>query len=167
MKDYLNGRLAKVIQQLSGQLTSRAEIYKIYNHGFIVKTKSATIAIDLITHRYNQTLISDTLTKKLTKKCDALFLTHRHRDHCDNIIVNQFLTEGKPVFAPNDYLPENDSIVHLTPDTFLNMKVSLRRGCKIKLRVLPGHQNELQCNNYAITFPLIPQHFSLTIFISS
>ena len=153
MSDYLNGRIAKVVEQINGPLTARAEVYKIYNHGFIFRTKTATIAVDLVTHRYKQTLIADTLSEKLTNKCEALFLTHRHLDHCDNIIVSQFLNQGKPVFAPNDYLPENDSIAHLVPDTFLNMKVRLGNGRKIKLHVLPGHQNELQCNNYVFTFP--------------
>lgn len=153
MTDFLNGRISKVNNQLESPLTSRAEVYKIYNHGFIVRTKSATIAVDLVTHRFHRALFSDSLTEKIIRKCDALFLTHCHSDHCDKAIVSQFLKERKPVYAPSDFLPENDSIIHLIPDTIIKEKVRLRHGRNIKLQVLPGHQSELQCNNYVFTLP--------------
>ena len=59
-------------------------IWKLYNHGFVVRTSSVTIGFDLVSGKSTHVegfSIEDAVMKKLIDQCDVLFISHRHSDH--------------------------------------------------------------------------------------
>jgi hypothetical protein len=67
-----------------------AMIWKLYNMGFVVRTKTVTIGFDL-THGYSARhegfAVSDNLMDRIVQQCDVHFISHRHGDHADEWVT--------------------------------------------------------------------------------
>ena len=151
LMDYVKTRMQQVIDGLKAPLEAEMSIYKLYNHGFIVRTKSTTVAFDMVMGSTYQ-LIPDELMAQLVDLCDILFLSHKHRDHVDPGVVKMFTDRGKQVVAPDEALPENKEITHFRREQIADLNIQLPKG-KLSIKVLPGHQDQLQNNIYVITTP--------------
>ena len=134
-------------------------IWKMYDHGFIIRTPDHTVAFDLI-RGYSAGAegfpVSDKLIEQVTDQCDILFITHRHKDHADKTVANYFLKAGKPVVAPESVWngePIFAKITHLNPTVDKIQQVNLK-GEKNGLDVVvyPGHQGDTPNNVYLIKF---------------
>lgn len=66
-----------------------AEIWMLYNMGYIVKTPSGCFAVD-ISHRW---------AKELAPYIDFLCVTHNHADHYNKDLIQAMFDLGKPVFS--------------------------------------------------------------------
>ena len=66
-----------------------AEIWLLYNMGYIVKTPSGCFAID-ISHRW---------AKELAPYIDFLCVTHKHSDHYNTDLIQAMFDLGKPVLS--------------------------------------------------------------------
>lgn len=145
---YLNKRMEKIISEI---VTSRGKddiiFWKLYNAGFIVKTKSVTIAFDFV-RGYGRIIddccnIKDDIMRDLVEECDILFISHRHKDHADIEVAQEFINQGKIVVAPPD-LWENlgiyENITHLYRSTEKTHRLELPNGKYIETTILPGHQ---------------------------
>lgn len=67
-------------------VTRGACLWKLYNHGFIVRTASTTIAFDIVTGKHvnkNGFLLPDEVVEEIARQCDILFISHVHADHAD------------------------------------------------------------------------------------
>ncbi len=100
------------------KVTSGAYIWKLYNHGFVVRTASVTMGFDLyrgpsmtkMKDPSGKTVripcpgfpISDDLARRLANQCDVLFISHAHRDHADPFITAVMLSQGKPVVTTSE-----------------------------------------------------------------
>lgn len=146
---FVEERMKTVIEALKSPLEAEMSIYKLYNHGFIVRTKTAVVAYDMVMGSTYQ-LIPDNLMEQLVDLCDVMFLSHKHRDHVDPGVVKMFTDKGKKVVAPSEALPENTAITHFREEKIADLTVELP-GDVLKVKVLPGHQDELQNNIYVIT----------------
>ena len=149
LMSFVQTRIQKVIAGLQSPLTSDMAIYKLYNDGFIVRTQSATVAFDMVMGSTYQ-LIPDSLMSQLVDKCDVLFLSHKHRDHVDPGVVAMFTERGKQVVAPAEALPENSHITHFRKEQIDDLTIRLPKTA-LRVKVLPGHQDELQNNIYVVT----------------
>lgn len=147
---YICLRMNAVINDLSKPLRSGTKIYKVYNDGFVIRTKSVTIAIDLCGRRGS--FIPDSLMRPIADKCDALFISHNHDDHADENVISMFKEKNKPIYAPSEVLPSDNYIRHIYPDKMYSGQLSLKNG-KIQIRIFPGHQDNLLNNIYVITLP--------------
>lgn len=135
--DFFERRFTQVAEQLeNGPAPQKDElwIYKMYNDGFILRSSSATVAIDLIrgggaTGRH---FIGDTLIRRIADCCDLLLITHSHGDHFDAGVAQLFKQEGKKVFTWADTDP-----------------VGVK---EVSLKIIPGHQDDMPNNIYHITF---------------
>jgi L-ascorbate metabolism protein UlaG (beta-lactamase superfamily) len=139
-----------VIRDLAKPLRSGMKIYKVYNDGFVIRTKSTTIAIDLCGRRGS--FIPDSLMRPIADKCDALFISHNHDDHADENVISMFKEENKPIYAPSEVLPSDNYIRHIYPDKMYSGQLPLKNR-KIQVKILPGHQDNLLNNIYVITLP--------------
>ena len=99
-------------------VTEGARIWQLYNHGFVVRTPSVTLAFDLFrgpSRTVGQDAsgaesriptpdfpISDALAKRLADQCDVLFISHWHYDHADPFIAKTMMDQGKPVVATRE-----------------------------------------------------------------
>jgi L-ascorbate metabolism protein UlaG (beta-lactamase superfamily) len=109
---------AAVAEIETATVTEGARIWQLYNHGFVVKTKTVTLGFDLFRgpgRTKGQDLtgeivsiptpefpISDIVAKRLAAQCDVLFISHLHQDHADPFIAREMIEQGKPVVATTE-----------------------------------------------------------------
>jgi L-ascorbate metabolism protein UlaG (beta-lactamase superfamily) len=152
--NFLRSRTHKVIRDLAEPMDEGLKIYKIYNDGFVVRTRSVTIAFDLVRGGSGgKVLIPDSLVRQIVAHCDALFITHSHGDHADAVVAEMFTEAGKPVVAPTDLWPDNETIQHLRPEKVIEKQLKLGQGKQVEVMIFPGHQDNLPNNLYVITTP--------------
>lgn len=129
-------------------------VWKLYDHGFIVRTATVTVAFDL-TRGYSSRAegfpVSDDLMKEMVGQCDVLFISHRHGDHADETVAQLFLDQHKPVIAPIEVWqgkPIHRAISHIRPDPHKLQEIPLREEKPaLNVVIYPGHQGENVQNN--------------------
>lgn len=155
--DFLDSRMKKVLDDFDTPLTDGMKIYKLYNDGWIVRTPSVTIGWDIYRGAKlkdsDRSLMSDSIARELSARCDILFLTHNHGDHVDPYVVECFLEKNKPVIATEEILPADSRIQHIRQSNIWEQELETAKGVKLPATVLPGHQDHLQNNIYIITTP--------------
>ncbi len=153
-QNFISSRINKVITDLATPVKKGMKIYKVYNDGFVARTKTVTIAFDVVRGAcQGKQIISDEMIRSVVDQCDVLFLTHEHGDHVDPVVVDMFLKAGKPVIATTSILPDKQEIQHERPadGQMQNKKVQLKNGQTLQVRIFPGHQSELLNNLYVVT----------------
>ncbi len=136
-------------------------IWKIYNHGFVVRTATVTIGFDLTRARLRKAPdfgLTDHVLTRIIQQCDALFISHRHEDHADEWVAQTFIDHDKPVVAPPDVWadqPVHRKITHLKREAHSLQSLPIQNGKRsLKVVVYPGHQgNEILCNNSLVFTP--------------
>jgi len=131
-----------------------ARIWKLYNMGFIVRTRTSTIAFDLVrgdSARCREFALPAEIMNRFVDQCDALFISHRHGDHVDEGIAQRFLEQGKPVVAPPQVWadkPIHASLTHLKREAHTEQALPIQKGKRqLKVVVFPGHQEVEQIEN--------------------
>lgn len=166
MHDVYAGKRPAVQQFFHKQITSALEemestkvkkgvkIWKLYSHGFIVRTKSVTIAFDLVSGEsaeFDGYTLPEGIMSRLIEQCDALFISHRHRDHCDQEIAGQFIALGKPVVAPSQVWEGeaiHSKITHLKREAHTVQKLPIKNNSlQLDVVIYPGHQMAHHDNN--------------------
>jgi L-ascorbate metabolism protein UlaG (beta-lactamase superfamily) len=140
-------------------VTEGAKIWKLYNMGFVVRTQSVTIAFDLTSGESAEsdgfTISNDTMAE-IIDQCDALFISHRHRDHKDLWIAAQFIDQGKPVVAPLQVWEGesiHEKITHLKREAHTRQKLPIKnKNMELDLVIYPGHQMNRLENNVPLIF---------------
>jgi L-ascorbate metabolism protein UlaG (beta-lactamase superfamily) len=162
-QDTFHERMEKAITEIENtQVDEGARIWKLYNMGFVVKTKSMTIVFDLVrgvSAGAEGFVLSDDIIKRFAKQCDVLFVSHWHDDHQDIRVAQIFLDEGKPVVA-SPQIWKDDPIYSkiLHPERIPNkvQEIPFKGGKeKLKIVVYPGHQMKKTINN--VTLVLSPE----------
>ena len=157
---FLERRIAGAVEQIaSTRVRSGARVWKLYNHGFVVRTASVTFAFDLVSARNvgsDGFRIPDELIEQLAEQCDALFISHRHHDHADELVAQAFLDRGKPVVAPPEVWqdrPIHARLTHLKRVPHEQQPLPVQGGAQ-QLRVVcyPGHQGASIENNVSLVF---------------
>ena len=135
-------------------------VQRLYNHGFIIRTPTVTIGIDLDGGTTKKRFIDSARLQAIAKRCDILFITHEHEDHADIEVARYFIQQGKPVIAPKipDTWPDAPDVT--TRLTLLRAADPLDKsillhstGAKLSVRIYPGHQGKAENNLYLITTP--------------
>jgi hypothetical protein len=126
---------------------SGAIVWLIYNHGFVVRTPTATVCFDLVRAKYlGDFAISENLMVKVVEQCDALFVSHAHADHAETLTAQAFISQNKPVIAPAQVgyrEPLYAKVTHLPRVEHAVQSLPIKRGrVLLKLVVYPGHQGE-------------------------
>lgn len=148
IQEFFHSRIEKAIIDIENtQIDEGAKIWKLYNMGFVVKTKSTTIAFDLVRAASSNSKdfeLSEKIIKRIAKQCDVLFVSHKHDDHQDKVVAHIFLEAGKPVIAPEQFW-KNDpiftKITHLKRETDLVQTIKIKDGkTELNVVIYPGHQ---------------------------
>jgi L-ascorbate metabolism protein UlaG (beta-lactamase superfamily) len=161
VQNYFHACIAALLTHLqTHKVTSGANIYKFYNHGFIVVTGDGTFAFDLTKGRssgVDSFAISDAEARELIKQCDILFISHWHHDHADDWVAQEFLDEHKTVVSPDSVWidkPFYSQVQHPVRSIDSVYHISLGHKHSIRYTVLPGHQGSNVLNNvYIVTTP--------------
>lgn len=157
VQDFLKRRISNSIGQLKETNVDKgALIWKLYNHGFVVRTNSVTIAFDLVPGnpwRGAGFQVDKEVFQELIDECDVLFISHHHGDHANVWVAQSFINDGKPVIAPQDVWngrPIHDQITHLDRIADKSQTVKLRSGEKLDVINYPGHQGANIPNNLVV-----------------
>lgn len=127
-------------QALTDWMTTRPErgrmaVQQWYSSGVLLDTGSTVLGFDVIPMRriYGWEDRFD-LTGRLAKTLDALFITHRHEDHCDAELVAACIREGTPV-----YMPEPLAIAWDNPDGIIPIGPNYQGTCAgVEVHGRPG-----------------------------
>lgn len=151
---FTDMRMEALMKALKLPVKKGMYIYKVYNDGFIVRTKSATLAFDIVRGQSKgKQLVADKYIEQIVNQCDVLFLSHNHGDHVDQLTVDLFTQAGKPVIAPSNIQKTNEGVTHLRSNERIDHEVTLKNGKKLQVAIFPGHQDKLENNLYVVTTP--------------
>ena len=137
------------------QVRSGATVWQIYNHGFVVRTRSATLCFDLVRARYLRGFaLSEQTMRRIVQGCDVLFVSHVHADHAESFVAQAFIDQGKPVVAPEQIgydEPLYTKITQFEPSITKVRELLVRQGLvSLRVVVFPGHQGEEIDNNVVL-----------------
>lgn len=156
LQNWYHQRIKSMLMKLktTPQPKSGAIVYKLYNHGFIVRTAKATYALDFYPGpRGDGFALDDSLTVELVKVCDVYFVSHWHPDHADEFVAKTFISQGKAVVTPDSVWFGKDfynKVLRPARDTKKINSIKLKNGKSIQFAVLPGHQGKVLNNNYVV-----------------
>ena len=155
--NFVSSRVNKVIDDMNTPVKKGMKIYKLYNDGFVARTKSVTIAFDIYRGpaKGGKRFLTDEQAKTIAEQCDILFLSHNHGDHVDRFVADLFIKAGKPVVAATNILANVKGVTHYRSENeILNKSVMLKNNKELQFKIYPGHQGaDLICNVYAVTTP--------------
>jgi L-ascorbate metabolism protein UlaG (beta-lactamase superfamily) len=157
VQDFYHQRITRILDAIEKTKVKKgAMVWKVYNMGFIVRTKTVTFAFDLVSGANSGSpafALPPTLMNRLIDQCDALFLSHYHRDHAELSTAQRFIDAGKPVVAPPQIwkdMPIHESITHLKRESNTLQTLKLKNGQELKVVVYPGHQMAKTENNVPV-----------------
>lgn len=149
---FINKRMQRVLKDLDRPVSKGLRIYKLYNDGFIIKSKKATVAIDLIPGGPNdKPFITDSIIYGIAGKCDALFISHVHADHANLNIAKSFAARGKRVIVPNGVWVGVDPLIQPIEVGGEETDIEFEE-LDLTLHVLPGHQDNIYNNINVVEF---------------
>lgn len=149
---FINTRMQRMLEDMDRPVKRGLRIYKLYNDGFIIKTKDATVAVDLIPGGTKEhPFIADSIIYRIAGHCDAMFVSHSHGDHANLDIAKAFASRGKLVIAPKGLWEGVDPMIQqlLVADTTVDVPF---KELNMTLHILPGHQDDMYNNIYVMEF---------------
>lgn len=165
---FFKTRMKNALEEIERtEITNGARIWKLYNHGFVIRTKSTTIGFDLIRGKSANVegfAISDDYMDRLIKQCDVLFISHKHSDHADEWVAQSFIDQGKPVVTPPEVWNDksiNKFITHLKRVSHIIQTLPVQSGKQLlKVIIYPGHQGKNIENNVSLV--ITPESLSFS-----
>lgn len=149
---FINRRMERMLSDLDKPVKRGMKIYKLYNDGFIIKTRRATVAVDLVPGGpNNHPFIADSIFYRIAGHCDAMFISHKHGDHANLKVAKAFAARGKRVIAPKGLWVGVDPMIEqlLVADTAVTIPFD---ELEMTLHILPGHQDDIYNNIYVMDF---------------
>ena len=163
MREFCNSRMEKVVAELQKPVKKGMKIYRVYNQGFVARTKSVTIAFDLVRGTYlarrqhadtDYRIVTDAQMDAIIEQCDVMFLSHNHTDHLDRWAIDKFIAAGKPVIAQPEILPNVDGVTHWRAEgDIFESDLLLKNGERLQVKIFPGFQQPALNNVPVITTP--------------
>lgn len=158
VQEFYHQQLEKVLDEMEKTRVEKgAVIWKIYNMGYVVRTRTTTFAFDLVSGMNTgcpSFALSEATMDRLVGQCDALFLSHRHQDHAEEAVAWKFIKNGKPVVAPSQIWegkPIHSSVTHLPRVADSVQLLPVQQGKQVlKVIIYPGHQMETNDNNVSL-----------------
>lgn len=153
---FMKQRMQAVLDDLNKPVKKGMKIYKLYNHTFIAKTKSVTIAFDMYRggKKGGRPLIPNDLMQAIVAHCDVMFVSHEHSDHADWEVAQMFVKAGKSVIVPTGLWEDKDSAIkHMRSAEMLEEKIKVSNEATLSVKIMPGHQDNVKNNIYIVTVP--------------
>jgi hypothetical protein len=161
VQEFYKARMEQAIEDIEHtHVTSGVQIWKLYNHGFFVRTKSVSFTFDLVPEGGDPDFaLTPDQIRGLAEQSDATFISHLHGDHASKIVARAFLARAKPVVAPpNLWADDPEFSGRLTyPQRGEKVTQIIRlahNSESLKIIAYPGHQGPSVENNvYLVTTP--------------
>lgn len=160
VQTFFHARIIRALGEIqNARISQGARIWKLYNHGFVVRTPTVTIGFDLVrghSARAEGFALADETLARIVDQCDVLFISHRHGDHADDWVAQAFIDRGKPVVAPPEVWegrPIHGKITHLEREAHRMHSLPVGdEGRRLDIVVYPGHQGRNIQNNVPLVF---------------
>lgn len=138
VEQFLRSRIDKAIEQMHAESVEEGlTLWKLYNHGWVVKTAHHAWAHDLY-EGSGRASISEAQIDAILAQVEALFCSHWHGDQTSIPVLKRALALKKPVFVSP--WPEGDWGAQLEAALFGELKdADARRGITV---VEPGSSDE-------------------------
>lgn len=168
VRDFLVKRLTQTIEEIEASvITSGLQIWKLYNHGFVIRSPHITIGMDIVRGwRFFDELdiyygLSDDWVERLVKQLDILTISHNHGDHQDKLVRDLAFANHIPVVVEASIFPEISAHTFLHrpqrrshPPFPSSLRVKAKNGQQVDMLVYPGHQGaSIPNNNYLVRTP--------------
>lgn len=128
---YLRHVFKKSVSEIKiCQIDKGVIVWKLYNMGYVIKTKDVCFAIDLVTPFFIE----------LVDVIDFAVVSHAHNDHFDKNFIQALTAKGKAVYSP--FYREGTVI---SSDTLFNFKELEVRFTMNKQGDLPVIVSEINC----------------------
>jgi L-ascorbate metabolism protein UlaG (beta-lactamase superfamily) len=161
VQNYYRQRLAAAISEIENtRVTEGMRIWKLYNHGFLVRTATVSFTFDIVfgVDRISGFSIPDDLMERLVAQSDATFISHEHLDHANQRVARMFLDHKKPVIVPEGLwsaAPDLASRVTYPKRGFEMQSIPVQGGKQtLSIVAYPGHQGKSPIVNvHLVTTP--------------
>lgn len=155
VESFLTRRIQEVVTELKKPVNEGIRVFKMYNHGFIVKSPSVTMAFDITRAGQGEQapMIPDGLMDSVAQLCDVLFISHVHGDHADERVAGFFLKHKKDVVATTGMWTEKGGITHIRSEKIIQDQIPLSTGETLEVKIMPGHQDDTPNNVYIVSTP--------------
>ncbi|MDZ4802820.1 MAG: hypothetical protein SGI92_32060 [Bryobacteraceae bacterium] len=155
VQSYFKRRMEAAIAEIEAtRVTRGARIWKLYNHGFLVRTPTVSWTYDIVPGppRIDGFRISPEQVVRLAAQSDATFISHLHNDHANEEVAAAFLERGKPAVAPEGLWKENAAfatkLTYPKRSTTELTKLPVQKGAQVlEVVAYPGHQGASILNN--------------------
>ncbi len=161
VRDFYHAFLEAAADEMASTRPGRgAIIWKLYNHGFVVRTRSVTVAFDLVdgsSAGAEGFALPGEILEQIAGQCDVLFISHLHADHADPAVARLFLERGRPVVGPIGVFADSlldARLIHPERETHRRQPLSVRGGAvDLEIVVYPGYQDDIPNNVTAVVTP--------------
>ena len=146
---FAQGRFSLVPEILKQPVTTGVRVIKLYNSGFILKTRNTAVAVDFVPGvTASQPFITDEAVNAIIDGCDALLITNGDAGYVNSDIAFEFAAKGKKVIVPTGVLTNLGGMVQTVgADDRVSIQLS-----GLTLHVLPGHNGNDKNNIYIMDF---------------
>ncbi len=154
---FHHARIGRAADEIaSGPGGGGAVIWKLYDHAFVVRTPTVTLAFDLTRGGSAGAAgfeVADEVMGRIVDQCDVLFISHPHGDHADEWVAGRFIEQGKPVVATPETWADKEfhgKITKLRREAHARQPLAIQAGRRtLDVVVYPGHQGDL-ANNFVL-----------------
>ncbi len=154
VRQFYRARMEGAVSRIESTPVSEGmRIWKLYNHGFLIRTPSVSLAFDIVPGVPQRGfLVEPSLLERIARQADVLFISHVHGDHASSQVVRLFLERGKPVVAPEGLWADHPDfagrLIRPRRSASLVHRLPVRQGRQVlEVVAYPGHQGESVINN--------------------
>ena len=144
---FLRERIDRALTQMRSEAVREgASVWKLYNHGWVVRTARHGWGFD-ISPGVGKTAMADEQIDGLLDQVEVLSCSHRHGDHTDPRVIARAVEKGIPVLVPppaEESSPEIDGATVIEPGARGTV-----RG--MSYHAYPGHQDALANNVFLVS----------------
>ena len=149
LTNYYKAGTTQAIKEIQSEKPGNGLIiWKMYNMGFVVKSKNHSIGFDIVSDM-GRALDSKQIAA-LAKKLDILFISHAHGDHISFELIKTMAKAGKKIVMPASVGQalklDEKNLVQL----YDNSKQSTDMD-GMKILSFPGKQDQLDCSVYVVS----------------
>ncbi len=163
VEQFLRTRIDNAIQQMRAESVEQGlTLWKLYNHGWVVKTPRHAWAYDLY-EGWGRASMSERQIDAILAQVQALFCSHWHGDHTSVMVLKRALALNKPVFVSPG--PEGEWGAPLQAEIFNGLTDAVEKrgitvvepdssgeaGDGVIFYAYPGHQGRLENNVFAVS----------------
>jgi L-ascorbate metabolism protein UlaG (beta-lactamase superfamily) len=157
VQNFYRSRMERVVEEIERTtVSSGVRVWKLYNHGFLVRTATVSFTYDLVPgFEPGGMAIPPALIDRIVAQSDVTFISHLHGDHASADVARRFIAAKKPVVAPEVlWKGQPDLAAALTVldrSATKTHEVRVRGGAQVlKVVAYPGHQGPNVLNNISL-----------------